>query len=120
MPRTYQMKTKSFSYHELMSGKINRTKLEALVHAEKLSEETLGRIGHVGRFYQRVSKACPNPNLKISDVLTGDELQKLWNETGDEGVATGQCPLVHCNVPANNSRRQLAFHYIRPAQHRII
>ena len=90
-----QMSAKSFSYHELMSGKINRTKLEALANAGKLNQETLARIGHVGRFYQRLSKACPNPNFRISDVLTGDQLQKIWNETADEGVATGQCPLVH-------------------------
>ena len=51
-----------------MSGKIDRTKLEALANAGKLNEETVARIGHVGRFYQRISKACPNPNLKISDV----------------------------------------------------
>jgi hypothetical protein len=94
MPRTYQMSTKSFSYHELMSGKINRIKLEALANAGKLNEETLARIGHVGRFYQRISKACPDPNRRISDVLTGDQLQTLWNETSEEGVATGQCPLV--------------------------
>jgi hypothetical protein len=93
MPR--KMKTKSFSYHELMSGKINRTKLEALANAGKLNEETLARIGHVGRFYQRVSKACPNPNLKISDVLAENELQEFWDETADEGLTTGQCPLVH-------------------------
>jgi len=92
MPR--RMKTKSFSYHELMSGKINRAKLEALANAGKLNEETLARIGHVGRFYQRVSKACPNTNLKISDILTGNELQKFWNETADEGVTIDQCPLV--------------------------
>lgn len=78
-----------------MSGKINRTKLEALANAGKLNEETVARIGHVGRFYQRISKACPNPNLKIRDVLAGDELQKLWNETADEGVSIGQCPVVH-------------------------
>ena len=71
-----------------MSGKIDRTKLETLANAGKLNEETLARIGHVGRFYQRVSKACPNPNFKISDVLTGDQLQKIWNETADEGVIT--------------------------------
>ena len=88
------MKTKSFSYHELMSGKINRAKLEALANAGKLNEETLARIGHVGRFYQRVSKACPNTNLKISDILTGNELQKFWNETADEGVTIDQRPLV--------------------------
>jgi len=87
--------TKSFSYDELMSGKIARTTLEALAKAGKLNEETLARIGHVGRFYQRISKACPNPNLKISDVLTGDELQKFWDETTDEGARIGQCPLVH-------------------------
>ena len=78
-----------------MSGKINRMKLEALAKSGKLNEETLARIGHVGRFYQRVSKACPNLNLKISDVLTGAELQKFWNETADERGKIGQCPLVH-------------------------
>jgi hypothetical protein len=89
------MSTKSFSYHELMSGKINRVKLESLAKSGKLNEETLTRIGHVGRFYQRISKACPNPDLKISDVLTRDELQKFWNETADQGSEIGQCPLVH-------------------------
>ena len=77
-----------------MSGKIDRTKLETLANAGKLNEETLARIGHVGRFYQRISKACPDPNLKISDVLTGDELQKFWNETADEGATVGQCPII--------------------------
>ena len=86
---------KSFSYFELMSGKIVRAKLEALANNGKLNEETLARIGHVGRFYQRVSTACPDPNLKISDVLTRDELQKFWSETADEGARIGQCPLVH-------------------------
>ena len=89
------MSTKSLSYYELMSGKITRTKLEALLHAGGLNEQTLTRIGHVGRFYQRISKASPNSNLRISDVLTGDELQKFWNETADEGIAVGQCPLQH-------------------------
>ena len=37
------MSTKSFSYHELMSGKINRVKLEALAKSGKLNEETLAR-----------------------------------------------------------------------------
>ena len=89
------MSTKSFSYHELMSGKINRMRLEALAKSGKLNEETLARIGHVGRFYQCISKACPDPNIKISDVLTGDELQKFWNETAGGGSEIGQCPLVH-------------------------
>jgi hypothetical protein len=79
-----------------MSGKINRTKLEASANAGKLNEETLARIGRVGRFYQRISKACPNHNPKISDVLTGDELQKLRDETADEGISiSSQCPLIH-------------------------
>jgi len=95
LSRAVAIRKYSFSYGQLMSGKINRTKLQALANAGKLNEETLARIGHVGRFYQCISKACPNPNLKISDVLTGDELQKFWNETADEGVTIGQCPLVH-------------------------
>jgi hypothetical protein len=90
---------KSFSYSELMSGKIARTRLEAWANAGKLSEETLVRIGHVGRFYQCIRQACPDPNFKISDVLTGEELQKFWNETADEGATIGWCPLVHQNAP---------------------
>ena len=93
--REDQMRAKSFSYGELMSGKITRIKLEALANAGELTEETLARIGHVGRFYQRISRACPNSNLKISDVLTEEELQKFWNETANEGTVTGHCPLVH-------------------------
>jgi hypothetical protein len=90
---------KSFSYSELMSGKITRTSLEAWANAGRLSEETLARIGHVGRFYQCIRKACPDRNFKISDVLTGEELQKFWNETAEEGATIGQCPLVHQNAP---------------------
>jgi hypothetical protein len=83
---------KSFSYFELMNGKITLSKLAV---AGGMNEETLARIGHVGRFYQRISTACANSDLKISDVLTGHELQKFWNETADEGLAAGRCPLVH-------------------------
>jgi hypothetical protein len=90
---------KSFSYSELMSGKITRTRVEAWANTGKLSAETLVRIGHVGRFYQCIRKACPDPNFKISDVLTGEELQKFWNETADEGATIGRCPLVHQNAP---------------------
>ena len=76
---------KSFSYSELMSGKITRTRVEAWANAGKLSAETLVRIGHVGRFYQCIRKACPDPNFKISDVLTGEELQKFWNNRRRRG-----------------------------------
>ena len=90
---------KSFSYSELMSGKITRTRLEGWANAGKLSEETLARIGHVGRFYECIRTACPDPKFKISDVLTEEELQKIWDETAEEGVTIGQCPLVHQNSP---------------------
>ena len=89
------MSTKSFSYFELMNGKITLSKLEAVMNAGGLNEETLARIGHVGRFYQRIRTASPNSDLKIGDVLPGDVLQKFWNETANEGIAVGQCPLVH-------------------------
>ena len=77
------MSTKSFSYFELMNGKITLSKLEAVTNARGLNEETLARIGHVGRFYQRIRTASPNFDLKIGDVLTGDVLQKFWNETAE-------------------------------------
>jgi hypothetical protein len=97
--KTRDGKMKSFSYSELMSGKITRTRVEAWANAGKLSAETLVRIGHFGWFYQCIRKACPDPNFKISDVLTGEELQKFWNETADEGATIGRCPLVHQNAP---------------------
>ena len=89
------MSTKSFSYFELMNGKITLSKLEAVTNAGGLNEETLARIGHVGRFYQRIRTASPNPNFKISDVLTGDELQNSGTKPLTKESAVGQCPLVH-------------------------
>lgn len=88
-------KKKSFSYTDLTNGTISQDWLEKLVDGEMLDDGTLTRIAHLGRFFSRVGAAMPNPNLKIGDVFTEDELQKFWQETADEGADIGRYPLFH-------------------------
>jgi hypothetical protein len=87
-------KQRSFSYAELTSGKVSYEELEKLAETGMLDETTMARARHLGRFFERVAKAIPNPDLKIGDVLTEDELQNFWRETADEGADIGQCPLL--------------------------
>ena len=68
---------------------------EKLADAGMLTDATLDRIQHIGRFLQRVVSAIPNPELKVGDVFTEAEMQKFWQETADEGIDIGPCPLVH-------------------------
>jgi hypothetical protein len=75
-----------------MSGKINCTKLEALANGGKLNEEAVARRGHVGRFYQGISKACPNPISR--SAMFSPAMSYKNSGTNDEGVSIGQCPQV--------------------------
>jgi hypothetical protein len=84
----------SFSYEELMGGAMQRSELERLADAGMLDIATFARIGHLGRFFERVGKACPNPDLQISEVLTEEELQQMWIETSDPGAEVVRCPLL--------------------------
>ena len=62
------MDKRNLSYDDLM-GNISQAELSQLATDGMLSDATLERCTHIGRFMQRVSSACPNPNLKVRDVL---------------------------------------------------
>jgi hypothetical protein len=71
--------------------------LENLMTKEILDDETLARIGHLGRFLTRIGEMGP-ADMKVGDVLTEEELQAVWCETADEGTsseAIGRYPLIH-------------------------
>lgn len=91
---TLKMKKRSFSYEELMS-RWGRPEIEELAKAGMLTDATLARVVHLLRFFERTANACPNPDLKVGDVLTEAEVQKFWEETAHDGADVGSCPLVH-------------------------
>ena len=73
------MDKRDLSYDDLM-GNISQAELSQLATDGMLSDATLERCAHIGRFMQRVSSACPNPNLKVRDVLTEAQVQAMWQE----------------------------------------
>ena len=86
---------RSLSYEEL--ARANRDELERLAEADLLDDATRARCAHLARFFERVRQMGP-AELKICDVLTEEELQKIWRETADEGVSPrtmGQHHLIH-------------------------
>lgn len=87
----------SLSYQELTQ--MDHDELENLVTKEMLDDETLARIGHLGRFLARIGEMMPaNSEVMVRDVLTEEEAQAMWRETADEGVsseAIGRHPLIH-------------------------
>jgi hypothetical protein len=83
------------SYDEILSS--DRSKIERLAAAGELSEETLKRAGHLGRFLARVGTTVPDAikETRVEDVLTETDLQKIWHETADPDLEPGDCPLIH-------------------------
>ncbi|MGC1691761.1 MAG: hypothetical protein WA756_17780 [Pseudolabrys sp.] len=88
------MDKRDLSYDDLM-GNISQAELSQLATDGMLSDATLERCAHIGRFMQRVSSACPNPNLKVRDVLTEAQVQAMWQETALSSADVGRCPLLH-------------------------
>ena len=70
------MDKRDLSYDDLMA-KVSQAELAQLATDGMLTDVTLARCAHIGRFMQRVSSACPNPNLKVRDVLTEAEVQAI-------------------------------------------
>ena len=87
------MDKRDLSYDDLMA-KVSQAELAQLATAGMLTDATLVRCAHIGRFMQRVSAACPNPNLKVRDVLTEAEVQAMWQETSFSSADVGRCPLL--------------------------
>jgi hypothetical protein len=85
----------SLSYEEL--SRANRDELERLAEAGLLDSATRGRCAHLVRFFEKVRQMGPAES-RICDVLTENELEKIWRETADEDVSprtSGQRPLLH-------------------------
>jgi hypothetical protein len=96
-PRVSSMikKQQSLSYEEL--SRANLDELERLAEADLLDDATRFRCAHLARFFEKIRKMGP-AELKICDVLTEGDLEKIWRETANEDAsphATGQRHLVH-------------------------
>jgi len=79
-----------------MSRKTDRAKIEQLAEAGMLTDGTLSRIGHIGRFFQRVgNEMLPYPESKVGEVFTEDDLQRFWAETAGPNADVGRCPMLH-------------------------
>jgi hypothetical protein len=94
------MDKRDLSYDDLMS-KVSRAELAQLATNGMLTDATLERCAHIGRFMQRVSSACPNPNLEVRDVLTEAEVQTMWQETAFSTADVGRCPLLDSSSTTN-------------------
>ncbi len=84
---------KPLSYEKIASTASER--LLRLAKSGLLTDGDVARIKHWDRFLQRIANSMPNPNLKAQDVLTEEELQKLFQETAEPGTDVGKCPLLH-------------------------
>jgi hypothetical protein len=87
------MDKRDLSYEDLMAN-VSRAELSQLATDGMLTDATLERCAHIGRFMQRVSNACPNPNLEVRDVLNEAEVQTIWQETAFSSADVGRCPLL--------------------------
>ena len=88
-------KQQSLSYEEL--SRASRDELERLAEADLLDDFTRARCAHLARFFELLSHMGPT-ELKIADVLTEEELRKIWRETASEGATLhtiGRRHLVH-------------------------
>jgi hypothetical protein len=88
-------KQQSLSYEELL--RVGLDDLERLAKPDLLDDATRARCGHLARFFERLSHMGP-AELKVCDVLTEEELQKIWRETASEGAlphTIERRPLVH-------------------------
>ena len=89
------MRKRNLSYRQLAEGGLAKVKeLAEADRLDELDEATLARCAHFGRFFGRVGNAVPG-NLRVGDVLSEDELQRIWEETADPDADVGRCPLIH-------------------------
>jgi hypothetical protein len=88
----------SLSYEEL--SRTGRDELKRLVEADLLDEPTRARCVHLARFFEKVSKTAGPMEVSaiVGDVLSEEQLQKIWRETNDEGASpltVGPRLLIH-------------------------
>jgi hypothetical protein len=88
-------KQQSLSYEELVRA--SRDELERLANADLIDDATRTRCTHLARFFERLSHMGPAES-KIVDVLTEEELRKIWRETASGKASPhtmGRRHLIH-------------------------
>jgi hypothetical protein len=88
----------SLSYEEL--SRAGRDELKRLVEADLLDEATRARCVHLARFFAKVSQMAGPMEVSaiVGDVLSEEQLQKIWRETTEEGASpltAGLSPSIH-------------------------
>jgi hypothetical protein len=88
----------SLLYEEL--SRAGRDELKRLVEADLLDEPTRARCVHLARFFEKVSQMAGPMAVTaiVGDVLSQEQLQKIWRETTDEGappLTMEPRPLIH-------------------------
>lgn len=88
----------SLSYEEL--SRAGRDELKRLVEADLLDEPTRARCVHLAKFFEKVSQMAGPKAVSaiVGDVLSEEQLQKIWRETTDEGafpLTEGPRPSIH-------------------------
>lgn len=88
------MQRRSYDYFDLVRLR-SSPKLEAQASAGELTDDTIERIGHLARFYKRLGKALPDPDMRIGDGLTREEVDAIWCETANPEADLGQRPALN-------------------------
>jgi hypothetical protein len=95
-------KQQSLSYEEL--SRAGRDIIDRLAKGDILDDATRARCAHLARFFARVRQVIGEVadraagRTLLGDVLSEDDLLKIWRETADEGASPltgGQRPLIH-------------------------
>jgi hypothetical protein len=84
---------RSMTYEELTAA-FGSPELRQLAEAGMLTDDTMARIAHLARFFEALGAAAPNRGLKVGDVLSADEVAKIWLDTADPAFVPGPCPLL--------------------------
>lgn len=95
-------KQQSLSYEELSRG--GRELIDRLAEGGPLDEATRARCEHLRRFFARLGQVAGQVADRVAgrtllgEVLSEDDLLKIWHETADEGVSPRTSeprPLIH-------------------------
>jgi hypothetical protein len=95
-------KQQTLSYGEL--SRAGRDIIDRLVQGGLLDDATCARCAHLGRFFATVGQVVGQVadqaagHTLLGDVLSEDDLLKIWRETEHEGATLHtleQRPLIH-------------------------
>lgn len=83
------MSKRSMTYEELIAAM-----RDTVLDPATLDDDTIVRAQHLARFFDAIAKAAPNSKLKVGDVLSLDEVAKIWLDTADPNYDPGPCPVL--------------------------